>query len=85
MVTKLFTITFTDNSQLWATLQNNEVCFGTLGAGFSVMVRPTFEQCNVYNICYFAQSYADNSNIVLSFTDHAEEKSQQIKSKLITN
>jgi hypothetical protein len=72
MTTKLFSITFLDNTQLWATIQNGEICFGTLGKGMSSDVKPTFEKVPKNKICYFAEAYAEQSQYIKKFEDHGK-------------
>ena len=72
MVTQLFTITFIDGSKLWANIQNNEVCFGTLGNGMNMQVKPTFEKVPKNKICYFAEAYAEQSQYIKKFEDHGK-------------
>lgn len=82
MVTQLFTIVFTDNTQLWATMQNGFVCYGTLGKGINVLVKPVFEKTDSKVVCFFAQEYSDSSQYVKQFTDHITEKSNTLAQHL---
>lgn len=83
-VKKLFEITFIDGSQLWASIQHNEICFGTFDKGINIIVKDEiFDKIDKTKICYFATEYAKTSKYVSSFIDFIELESSEIQKQLL--
>jgi len=82
MTTNLFELTFTDNTKLWASMQNKEICFGTLGKGLNLEIKKLLQK-DKNIICYVADQFSKNKNLVLNYIDYVELESIKLQNQLI--
>lgn len=84
MISELFEITFVDDTKLWATMDNNEICFGTLGKGANLKIKECLAKEPKNLICHRAWIFATNCpQLVKEYRDIAEEKSAELQKQLI--
>lgn len=81
----LFTIKFVDNSELMAHMQSEHIVFGYEENTISSALNKAIIDLKIEEskICGFVYKFSQTSNKVLSFTDHVEEKMNNINEQLI--
>ena len=78
---ELFELTFIDNTKLWASMQNKEICFGTLGKGLNLEIKRFFEK-DKNIICFVAEQIGKNKNLVKNYIDYIEVESNKLQYQL---
>lgn len=82
-VIELFEITYIDGTKLWASLQNNNICWGTLGKGVNLIMKEWYEKIPYSKICYVSYEVSKESKYVANYRDIVEEKSNELGKQLL--
>lgn len=80
---KLFTIEFADNTSLWATFENNQISYGYVDSGCAKEFRGFLTTVDTNKVCSFVYEFSKKSNLVVKFTDHVQEKSDELQKQLL--
>ena len=84
METELFIITFTDDTKLWANVNNKyEVSFSTYGKGINLIIKEFMQKIPYSKLCYFATEHSKTSKFVKDFVDVVELKSTELQNQLL--
>lgn len=82
-VIELFEISYIDGTKLWASIQNNNICWGTLGKGLNLIMKEFYEKIPPTKICYISCEISTQSKYVSLYRDIAEEKSNELSKQLL--
>ena len=82
---KLFELKFTDNTELLATMDdNNNILFTTIGKGINLIIKnDILDRIDKNRICSFVDVYDRESKYVKSYTDFVNLRSNEMEKELL--